>query len=47
MDNNDNKAKIAIRRKRNLVAKNNRLRARTHKSAKEYSRKEKYPLGAM
>ena len=37
----------ALRRKRNLVAKNNRHRAKTHKSAKEYSRKEKYPLDAL
>jgi len=44
VDKNETKTAHATRRKRNLVAKNNRHRAQTHRSVKRYSRREKYPL---
>ena len=37
------KARRAVRRKRNLVAKDNRHKGGRHKTASDYRRKQKYP----
>ena len=37
------KAQRAVRRRRNLVAKNNRNKGGRHKTASDYNRKSKYP----
>ena len=44
MENQERKTQRDLRRRRNLVAKDNRHRAATHKTPRDYRRRDKYPL---
>jgi hypothetical protein len=39
-----NKSRRAAKRRRNLVAKNNKNKGGVHRAKKDYRRKEKYPV---